>query len=215
MFRTTFLSLMIGLLLLPACNSAQKTDPISRSDTSTVQQVIESFKIQLEDEHLKDTVGSLSAIVFIGNEIAWSGAFGKSDNENRVDAGVSTVYRIGSISKTFTAYLMMLLVQDGTIGLDEPIAKYLPEIRQLKWKEGMDTSEITFRELASHTGGLAREPGLPDAATGPIGEWENKVLSSIPTTSVIFAPGSKFSYSNIGYGILGLDQQFLYYSNRL
>jgi len=204
MNRTTFLSVIIGLLLLPFCHSAQKFEPISRSDTPTVQRVIDSFDKQLEEEHLRDTVGSLSAIVFVGNEIAWSRAFGKADNEKGIDAGVSTVYRIGSISKTFTAYLMMLLVQDGAIGLDESVAKYLPEIKQLKWKEGSDTSEITFRELASHTGGLAREPGLWDAAAGPIGEWENKVLSYIPTTDVTFSPGTKFSYSNIGYGILGL-----------
>jgi CubicO group peptidase (beta-lactamase class C family) len=210
MKRTTFLSVIIGSLLFPFCHSPQKSEPVSHpdssagSDTPTVQRVIDSFNRQLEEEHLRDTVGSLSAIVFIGNKIAWSGAFGKADNEKGIDAGVSTVYRIGSISKTFTAYLMMLLVQDGTIGLDEPVAKYLPEIRQLKWAAGIDTSSITFRELASHTGGLAMEPGLWDAAAGPIGEWENKVLSSIPTTDVTFSPGTKFSYSNIGYGILGL-----------
>jgi CubicO group peptidase (beta-lactamase class C family) len=204
MNRTSFLSVIVGLLWLPACPGAQTFAHVSRSDTATVQRVIDSFDKKLEEEHLRDTVGSLSAIVFMGNEIAWSGAFGKADNEKGIDAGVSTIYRIGSISKTFTAYLMMLLVQDGTIRLDEPVAKYLPEIKQLKWKEGIDTSEITFGELASHTGGLEREPGLRDAAAGPISEWENKVLSSIPTTDVIFSPGTKFSYSNIGYGILGL-----------
>jgi len=204
MNRTIFLSVIIGLLLLPSCHSAHKSEPISRSDTPTVQRFIDTFDKQLEEEHLRDTVGSLSAIVFTGNEIAWSRAFGKADNEKGIDAGVSTIYRIGSISKTFTAYLMMLLVQDGTIGLDESVAKYLPEIKRLKWKEGSDTSKITFRELASHTGGLAMEPGLWRAAAGPIGEWENKVLSSIPTTDVTFSPGTKFSYSDIGYGILGL-----------
>ena len=204
MKRITFLSVIIGLLLLPFCHSAQKFDPVSRSDTPSVQQVIESFNKQLQEEHLRDTVGSLSAVVFIGNEIVWSGAFGKADNEKGIDAGVGTVYRIGSISKTFTAYLMMLLVQDKTIGLDESVAKYLPEIKQLKWKEGNDASEITFRELASHTAGLAREPGLWNAAAGPIAEWENKVLNSIPATDVKSSPGTKFSYSNIGYGILGL-----------
>jgi len=204
MNRTGYLSVFIGMLLLPFCHGAQKFDPNSRPDATTVQRVIDSFSKQLEEEHLRDTVGSFSAIVFIGNKIAWSRALGKADNEKGIDAGVSTVYRIGSISKTFTAYLMMLLVQDGTIGLDEPVAKYLPEIKQLRWKEGSDTSEITFRELASHTGGLAREPGLWNAAAGPIEEWENKVLSSIPTTDVTYSPGTKYSYSNIGYGILGL-----------
>jgi CubicO group peptidase (beta-lactamase class C family) len=203
-FNPTFLSVIISFLLLPACHSALKPAPTSPPDTLTVQQVIDNFKNQVQQEHLRDTVGSLSANVFIGNKIVWSGAFGKADNEKGIDADTNTVYRIGSISKTFTAYLMMVLVQDGTIGLDEPVAKYLPEIRQLKRNAGIDTSEITFRELASHTGGLTMEPGLWDAAAGPIEEWENKVLSSIPTTDVTFSPGTRFSYSNIGYGILGL-----------
>ena len=147
-----------GSLFFPFCRSPQTSEAIPHSDTPTVQRVIDGFDKQLREQHLSDTVGSLSAIVFIGNKIAWSRASGKADNEKGVDAGVNTVYRIGSISKTFTAYLMMLLVQDGTIGLDEPVAKYLPEIRRLKWAAGIDTSEITFRELASHTGGLAMEP---------------------------------------------------------
>ena len=197
-----FLSLIIILLLPCACRSAQHTDP--SGDTTTVKGVIDNFQQRLEAEHLKDTTGSLSAIVFIGNKIAWAHAFGKANNEKGIDAGEHTVYRIGSISKTFTAYLMLLLVQDGTIRLDDPVAKYLPEIKQLKWNKARDTSEITFRELASHTAGLEREPGLPNAATGPIDSWEMKVLNSIPTTDVTFPPGTKFSYSNIGYGILGL-----------
>jgi len=202
--RTSSFSVIIGLLLLPCCHSAKKSEPVPHSDTPTIQTVIDGFDKQLKEEHLRDTVGSFSATIFIGNKIAWSRAFGKADNEKGIDASVSTVYRIGSISKTFTAYLMMLLVQDGTIRLDESVAKYLPEIKRLKWKAGIDSSDITFRELANHTGGLEREPGLWKAAAGPISDWENKVLNSIPTTEVTFSPGTKFSYSNIGYGILGL-----------
>ena len=204
MIRTVFLSVVIGLLLLPGCRNAQKTGPPLRKGTITTQGVIDNFEARLEAEHTRDTTGSVSAIVFIGNKIVWSHAFGKADNEKNIDASASTVYRIGSISKTFTAYLMMLLVQEGTVSLDDPVAKYLPEIRNLKWKDRSDSAEITFRELASHTGGLAMEPGLWNAAAGPIDDWETKVLSSIPTTEVTFTPGTKFSYSNIGFGILGL-----------
>ncbi|MBS1659954.1 MAG: beta-lactamase family protein [Bacteroidetes bacterium] len=197
MKKTIFLSVIIGSLLFCFCRSAQKVEPVSYSDSLTVQQVIDRFNKRIDERHLKDTVGSWSAIVFVGNEVVSLKTFGKADNEKGIDAGGATVYRIGSISKTFTAYLMMLLVQDGIIGLDEPVVKYLPEMKLLG-------SEITFRQLASHTGGLAREPGLSGAADGPIGDWENKVLNSIPTTDVMFSPGAKFSYSNIGYGILGL-----------
>ena len=63
---------------------------------------------------------------------------------------------------------------------------------------------ITLRELASHTGGLVREPELEGAAAGPMDQWEQRIFASIPTTRVQSAPGSQYSYSNIGYGILGL-----------
>jgi CubicO group peptidase (beta-lactamase class C family) len=63
---------------------------------------------------------------------------------------------------------------------------------------------ITFRQLASHTAGIIREPRLQGAASGPIAEWESKVLASIPETSFDTMPGARYAYSNIGYGILGL-----------
>src|ERR1700712_4605050 len=132
MNRITVLSITIGSLMLPFCHNSQNVKDTYSSDTLTVQGVIHNFDNQLQEEHLKDTTGSLSAIVFIQNEIVWSKAFGKADNEKGIDAGVSTVYRIGSISKTFTSYLMMLLVQDGIINLDESVAKYLPEVEHLK-----------------------------------------------------------------------------------
>ena len=203
MIRTFFVCAIIGLLLSCACRNAQTKQLDIRKDT-TVQAVIDNFATRLEAEHRNDTTSSLSAIVISGNKILWSRAYGKADNEKKADATAGTVYRVGSISKTFTAYLMLLLVQDGVIRMDDPVANYLPEIRQLKRKDTNDTTEITFRELASHTGGLAMEPGLWGAAAGPIDGWETKVLNSIPTTEVTFPPGTKFSYSNIGFGILGL-----------
>jgi CubicO group peptidase (beta-lactamase class C family) len=58
--------------------------------------------------------------------------------------------------------------------------------------------------LASHTAGIIREPRLQGAASGPIAQWEDKILASIPTTSFDTAPGVRYAYSNIGYGMLGL-----------
>jgi CubicO group peptidase (beta-lactamase class C family) len=167
----------------------------------SLQKILSHYATQLQEMTEKDTTGSLSGAVFIGDSIVWSGAYGKADNGKGIAADTSTIYRIGSISKTFTAYLMMRLVQEGVIGLDDPVAKYLPEITQLN---GPGASTITFRELASHTAGLDREPGLQGASSGPIQEWENKVLASIPTTGVHPPIGEHFLYSNIGFGILGL-----------
>ena len=89
------------------------------------------------------------------------------------------------------------------LGLDDPIAGILPEVEALTdAKPGQ--AALTFRHLASHTGGLIREPTLQGATSGPIGSWESKILESIPATGYQTGPGEAYSYSNIGYGILGL-----------
>jgi CubicO group peptidase (beta-lactamase class C family) len=117
-------------------------------------------------------------------------------------ADPNKIYRTGSISKTFTAFLMMQLVDEGVIALDDPVEQFLPEIKGLQGYA--DSTLITFHHLASHTSGLIREPQLGDAASGPIDQWEEKILASIPETSFKTGMDVAYSYSNIGFGILGL-----------
>lgn len=145
---------------------------------------------------------SISGVIVKGDKIIWSKAYGVSNLETQSLADTNSIYRIGSISKSFTAFLMMLLVQDRVINLDDPVELYFPEIKRLNGYS--EATKITFQQLATHTSGLMREPDLPKAASGPIEEWESKILDAIPTTSFESKPGEKFSYSNIGYGILGL-----------
>lgn len=166
--------------------------------SAAVQQIVSDFEQQIKKDVLQDDVGSISAAIFIDREIIWSAAFGWADKGKRIPADTNTIYRTGSVTKTFTAYLMMLLQQEGTIKLNDPVVQYFPEISSLK------QTGVTFRQLASHTAGLAEEPALQDAASGPIANWEKKIIESIPTVAVIAAPDSVFEYSNIGYGILGL-----------
>lgn len=169
-----------------------------------ILKIISDFGTRLENDVQHDQVGSISAAIFMDDQLVWADAFGQANNEKGIQADTNTVYRAASISKTITAYLMMLLVQNGTIDLDEPVKKYLPEITTLRHNGMLDKTDITFRQLASHTSGLAEEPELPTAASGPISEWEDKVISSLPTTNVNAVPGERYSYSNIGYAILGL-----------
>ncbi|WP_106793273.1 serine hydrolase [Aquimarina sp. Aq78] len=167
-----------------------------------LQTIISEFgnkiKKDVEDDNVK---GSISAVIVKGDQIIWSGAYGLSDIDNKTKADSTTIYRTGSISKSFTAFLMMQLVEEGTIKLNDPIEKYLPEIKELKGYS--NATKITFQELASNTSGLIKEPKLKDAASGPIEGWESKILQSIPKTSFISKPGQEFNYSNIGFGILG------------
>ncbi|HEY9525554.1 MAG TPA: serine hydrolase domain-containing protein [Anaerolineales bacterium] len=165
--------------------------------------IIEEFENQLRQDLRDDDVnGSISAAIVKQDRKIWSNTFGPASIDGERLANADTIYRVGSIAKSFTAFLMMQLVQDGTIELDDPVERYFPGIRELDGYS--DSTKITFRQLASHTSGLVREPALEKADSGSIEEWEEKVLQSIAKTSFEARPGERFSYSNIGYGILGV-----------
>ena len=205
---------------LAACALALAAASPARAQFTDFEAALARFDAEVAAGVAEDAAGAVSVAVFEGERVIWSKGWGWADIENRVPADAATIGRTGSISKSFTAVLMMELVERGLIGLDDPVADHLPEILDLK-DPPADPATITFRQLASHTAGLEREPGLEGAASGPIQRWEEKVLASIPTTGFLTPPGTEYSYSNIGFGMLGLalsraaDQPFMELVERL
>ena len=192
---------VVAVAALVAVTSRANQD--RQASTGTGNAVIEAFREKLRADVAADGVGSITAAVLAGDRVSWAEGFGWADRDKKMPAGVETIYRIGSISKTFTAVVLSQLVDRGTIGLDDPVEKYFPEVRGFAAARA-DAKPITFRQLASHTAGLIREPKLQGAASGPIAEWEAKIIASIPTTAFDALPGERYAYSNIGYGVLGL-----------
>ncbi|WP_420636823.1 serine hydrolase domain-containing protein [Candidatus Palauibacter sp.] len=192
--RPAAVALLLVAILLPGVASGQ--------DAS----VIDAFSRQIAGEVEGDGVGGISAAVFKGDQVLWAQGFGWADPVKRVPAGVRTIYRTGSISKSITAVLMADLMEDGIVGFDDALVDHLPEARGLgDPRAGM--APITFRQMASHTAGLIREPELEGAAAGPIEDWGHKILASIPHTRYDTMPGARYQYSNIGYGMLGYALQ--------
>ncbi|MFJ7907174.1 serine hydrolase domain-containing protein [Kitasatospora sp. NPDC096204] len=103
-----------------------------------------------------------------------------------------TAVPVGSLTKPYTAALVMLLADDGDLDLDDPVAEHLPELRQLP--------EVTIRHLLGHTGGLPTGPDSDAAAR----TTATRYLSAVCTASdALFRPGTDFSYSNAGYVAAG------------
>lgn len=152
-----------------------------------------------------DSVGGMTVALARDGEVLWAEAFGWADPEAGVPAARETIYRTGSISKSFTAVLMAILVDDGVVTLDQPLESLVPEIAELQ--ERPPGASPGLRQVASHTAGFAREPGLQGAAAGPIETWTARILESIPTTRYLTPPGTEYSYSNIGFGILGFAME--------
>jgi CubicO group peptidase (beta-lactamase class C family) len=171
--------------------------------STKIAPVVAQFGSQLVTDLRNDNLhGSISVAIIKNDRLIWAGAYGYADKENNIIADSTTIYRIGSITKTFTATLLMQLIEERKIKLDDPVENYLPEIKNLNGYA--DAGKITFRQLASHTSGLKREPDMHNADVGPLEQWENKVLACIPKTSFNSKPGQEFLYSNIGVAILGL-----------
>lgn len=173
------------------------------SQEGSWESVLAEFSARIDAEVAQDGVGGITAGVFVGTELIWARGFGFADRERHLPATVGTIYRIGSISKSFTAIAMMQVAEEGKLELDGPVVDVLPALAGLQDRpEG--AAPVTFRHLASHTSGLNREPGLEGYDHGPLGAWEDKILACIPTTAFFGRPGDQYRYSNIGFGILGL-----------
>jgi CubicO group peptidase (beta-lactamase class C family) len=191
------------LFILFVCYFMGSSQPCFSQLSSGESAVITEFGKQLSDDIRKDNLhGSISTAIIKNDRVIWAGAFGYARVNSDAAADTSTIYRIGSITKTFTVVILMQLVEEGKVKLDDPVENYVPEIRSLKGYS--DKTKITLRQLASHTAGLEREPAKADANIGPLEEWESKTLSCIPYTSFSSSPGTQFLYSNIGFALLGL-----------
>jgi CubicO group peptidase (beta-lactamase class C family) len=129
--------------------------------------------------------------------ILYTQAYGMANLTSRIPAQFGTIFEIGSITKQFTAALIMLLQQQGKLHLDDPIASYLPQY-------GF-SSAITIRMLLNHTSGLADYTNFPQ-----LGDWvkngvsEQTVLTAINQAGLQFSPGTQYQYSSSNYFALGI-----------
>jgi len=135
---------------------------------------------------------SVSAAVYRGDETVWAETVGIADDTGR-EATAETQYRIGSITKTFTAAAVLLLRKDGTLALDDPIERHLPDVR---------FGRLTIRRLLAHSSGLQREP--------PGEVWEtlefpkgDDLLARLADAELVLPAGERWHYSNLAYALLG------------
>lgn len=164
---------------------------------------IEAADSLVSAEFAKDSIGSITVGVISGAQLVWTRSVGFADMKTRRLANRNTVYRIGSITKPFTAVMLLQLVAAGRVQLSDPVERYLPEVKQIASKPP-GAAPFTFLQLATMTAGLAREPEEAGPFwTGPVSDWEKKLFAALPHTSYLSSPGTEYSYSNIGYATLG------------
>src|SRR5262245_1956302 len=140
-------------------------------------------------EMKKQHIPAVSIAVVKSGAVVKAEGYGLADVENDIAARPDTVFKIGSVSKQFLATGIMLLVQDGKVGLDDKVSKYLEGTPET-W------NEVTVRRLLTHTAGLVREgPGFDPYKVQP----DIDVIKTAYPLALEFAPGDRYQYSNLGY----------------
>src|SRR5215213_1143683 len=158
----------------------------------------------LNEAYAKFSIGSISVGIVSHDTLVWKKSYGYADMEKKIPATSSTLYRIGSITKQFTALMLLKLEEDKKLKISEPVETWLPEFKEVQ-KLNDIRQPISFVQLATHTSGIAREPANDSVySTGKTKDWERTLLSSFKDIRFRFEPGVRYSYSNIGYSILGL-----------
>ena len=150
--------------------------------------------------YVKEGEPGCTVAVLQNGAIAHAAAFGLADLARNKPLDTHSVFNLASVSKQFTTFALLLLQQDGKLKLDDPVARYVPEIA--KSSEG-----VTLRHLVHHTGGLRdyiellTMKGRGDADGTTIHETIQALArQSAPNEK----PGVEFDYSNTGYFLLGV-----------
>jgi CubicO group peptidase (beta-lactamase class C family) len=183
--------------------SVNTTNMVAVAPAATLRPKLPEIDSMISAEMARRPVGSVTAGVVDGKDLIWAKSYGDADMEKKIPADTETVYRIGSITKMFTALMLEQLVDAGKVHLSDPVEKYFPEIKSVQGRFP-DAPPITLIQLATHTSGLGREPDDADTyVTGAVADWEKTLVAALPHTHYIYEPGTRYSYSNIGYAILG------------
>lgn len=154
---------------------------------------------ELAAELARQSLPGFAIGIVIDGELAYERGFGVTDLESRAKPDADTIYRIGSITKSFIGLTILALRDAGKLGVDDPLARWIPEARGLVYPS-RDSPPIVLRQLLAHTAGLPRL-GPVDVDTAP---KEAVIVASLAGLPLIFAPGTDWRYSNLAYSLLGL-----------
>ena len=182
MKKILFVILFVGKLF------SQNLSPLS------IQKLEKFILHELEDKKIP----SISISVVSDKKIIYENGFGFSDKNKNIPATENTIYRVGSISKIFTAIAVMQLHEKKILSIDAPIENILPNFKI----KNPSLTKITLRQIMSHRSGLLREPPIGNYFDPTEASLEKTALSVV-NTSLIYAPETETKYSNAAIGVAG------------
>ena len=175
----------------------------AQAPAATLQAALAELDRELSAEFAADGIGGAAIGVVSGGDLIWARNFGVADAQTGRPVTSDSAFRIGSITKQFTALALLQAVEGGRMRLTDPLEKYVPEVRGMK-NIPAGTPPVTLLQVATMTAGIGREPECVGPLEGPVSRWQMKLLECVPGTAYVNEPGTEYLYSNVGYAMLGL-----------
>ncbi|MCE9577982.1 MAG: beta-lactamase family protein [Deltaproteobacteria bacterium] len=188
-------------LALAACGPAHPTPaapppppPLSAADTALAAQLDTAAQAVLAAR----PYAGLSVAVLRHGTVIFARGYGQADRAAKTPAAADTIYRYASISKSFTAAAILELARQGKLAIDDPVTRYVPDTET-------HGKTITLRQLLGHTSGIKDYTEI-DAFVKHMAEPMSRaaLVDLFDAEPLNFEPGSRWSYSNSGYYLLGL-----------
>ncbi len=199
--RQIGLTILTGILVLPA-HAQKPAATASAASVAADPDVLGAerlFSAWIEEQIAYRGLPGVAVGVVSNQDLIWSKGFGFADLKRKIPMTATTQFRMASNSKLFTAIAIMQLREEGKLGLDDPVVKYLPWFKSKP--AGNDDGPVTIEQLLSHSSGLQREAG------------DHWVTYKFPSTDEIqrlyadreaaFAPAVRWKYSNLAYAVAG------------
>jgi CubicO group peptidase (beta-lactamase class C family) len=185
---------------LQAQSVASKSNSANVSNDPDVLGAERLFSAWIEGQIAYRGLPGVAVGVVSDQELVWAKGFGFADVKAKLPMAASTKFRMASHSKLFTAIAIMQLREEGKLGLDDPVVKYLPWFKAKP--AGDDDGPITVEQLLSHSSGLQREAG--DHWTTLVFPTSDELQRLYADRQAAFAPSVRWKYSNLAYSIAGM-----------
>jgi D-alanyl-D-alanine carboxypeptidase len=195
------LTIFIGIFAvpLPAQTVAATANATSVASDPDVLGAERLFSAWIEEQIAYRGLPGVAVGVVSNQDLIWSKGFGFADLKAKVPMTATTKIRMASNSKLFTAIAIMQLREEGKLGLDDPVVKYLPWFKAKP--AGDDDGPITIEQLLSHSSGLQREAG--DHWVSYKFPSSDELPRLYADRQAAFAPSVRWKYSNLAYAVAG------------
>jgi D-alanyl-D-alanine carboxypeptidase len=201
MLKILIVGLILSFILGSSLSSAELS---SLNQTLTNENTVDAHSAELLQKVIDHTVAEerlvgLQVSAKTGNGETWNGVSGTVDKKRTKVLEINNPIRVGSITKTFTAVIIMHLIEKGYLALDQSIDNWFPGIS--------GSNQITIRNLLNHSSGIPEILGMKMMFVSTINPWKvwkpAEIIQIITSKDLEFSSGSKHKYSNSNYILLG------------